>query len=642
MDRMDLQSQPDSVAAIRPRALSALRNGRRRAVRTICGEALAHALPQERLEIAAALAATGLPEASADLACHLARLGPAGLRLVDRQRRTIPAAFDLLLARGQRAPALRLLAVIRAAADPGLLRGLVQRLGDADAIVAAAAGETILAVTSTLLGPHGRWRAAPGAMAALDAALARAAQTHRTHRSAPALMAVALAAAGRGPRLAAALADADQPIVVALQALADRHDLPVVRDNLIHWLGTRVFARPVARRLAAAARAGALDVALEHGHLLAAPSRRGALRQVLRPSRCLPPAGSVLPPASQSGLVRWIASLPLPEAQRRHLLVQMSRVDAPAARMLALVELRDRCRAVDAESMLPFAQDAHQAIVRLAAAAVLPRGAAAPDPVLLRALERHPQAAVRRRAVSALARIDQDALAEHWDEIDSALRAAALAQMAARDRPSLLAMLRGWLGHPIAARRVAALMVARRMGCVEELRPAILAEVKDEDPRACAAALAALVGVLRRSRGEPDGEVQAALDAGLDHADARVRANAIEALWCWEGGGRSGRLPQFSGEHEEPRPRANAVAAISMRDAARGASRLRAMLRDARSAHRLSAVWAARRLRAAPLLGDVRGMARDDPSAVVRASAATVARVLESCRSDAPAGGGPR
>jgi HEAT repeat protein len=145
-----------------------------------------------------------------------------------------------------------------------------------------------------------------------------------------------------------------------------------------------------------------------------------------------------------------------------------------------------------------------------------------------------------------------------------------------------------------------------------------------------------------------DGERPERLDVlrdALRHTDGRVRANAVEAMAtiCRRGDGRldpARATPWLErlAEQEENRLRGNAVLALLRMRRASGGEHLRAMLRDTRPLHRVSAIWAARTSRMQGAAGELLDLQGGDELPEIRTRAATALRWLGATGEPARAG----
>jgi HEAT repeat protein len=167
---------------------------------------------------------------------------------------------------------------------------------------------------------------------------------------------------------------------------------------------------------------------------------------------------------------------------------------------------------------------------------------------------------------------------------------------------------------------LAGIAVIRRMRLGTRFESTLTGLTFHADPRIAASAVMAL-GESGASHAIP------AVRAALHHDDPRVQANAVEALMRL-GAAETRDLVAFLAESRHNRPRANAVVACTRTDRSDGERRLLAMLGDDDPLHRISAVWAARRVRSMAMLGELRRLANEDEIGVVRRRASAAARAM--------------
>ena len=118
-----------------------------------------------------------------------------------------------------------------------------------------------------------------------------------------------------------------------------------------------------------------------------------------------------------------------------------------------------------------------------------------------------------------------------------------------------------------------------------------------------------------------------ALRAALLHPDARVQANAVEAL-VKRGASETADLISFITDSRHNRSRANAIVAMYRVDRNEGEYRLREMLGDENPMHRVSALWAVRRARVTNLIEVVQCISEQDELRPVRRRAGETLRML--------------
>ena len=118
-----------------------------------------------------------------------------------------------------------------------------------------------------------------------------------------------------------------------------------------------------------------------------------------------------------------------------------------------------------------------------------------------------------------------------------------------------------------------------------------------------------------------------ALRDGLEHPDARVRANAVEAMMRTAGAETIDLLTPITASGEN-RARANAVRAMLSARPGEGLVRLQEMLADANPLHRISGIWVAGRARVTPVAGALHRLAAHDRLRPVRLRAGAPVRLI--------------
>ncbi|MEO1130566.1 MAG: hypothetical protein AAFX05_12795, partial [Planctomycetota bacterium] len=189
----------------------------------------------------------------------------------------------------------------------------------------------------------------------------------------------------------------------------------------------------------------------------------------------------------------------------------------------------------------------------------------------------------------------------------------------AADRDAFLRGLRRQIAEASRPHRVAGLELAQRLRVLTECAEQVFAATHDSDAHIAATA----VRVLSTFPG-PSG--RAMLLEAVAHADARVRANAVESLGA---GGPSFRLAGYAAD-PVPRIRANAIREMlrARPDAREAKHSLAEMLIDPRPSHRLSALWVAERAGAVEFSDRVADILRTEPDDRVRVRARRCARRL--------------
>ncbi len=459
--------------------------------------------------------------------------------------------------------------------------------------------------------------------AALDRALAEAARRFDAHRS-PALMDAMLSRVLRpGPHVRAWLDDDAEPGHLALRAAVRRLSHEDAARRGVALLAVAPLAGAAAERLERLPTPDLLLHAMLDAPLLMDRRRRAALRRVRRPESLLPPPEDLwaMPVRARLGSIRWIEALPLRPARRLELLGVVAADADPRVRLAV-------ARAIAA---LPPSPDADEALAQLgadpepsvatAAVAALARarsehrlGAIA---VLTAGLLRSPHAEVRH----IVAQIAERAPKSGPDGRAIWTRPAATRRALLRNREQTIGDLRAQIVSADRPARLAAIGIATRLDLEDLVKDQLVAAARAHDPYVAAKAARALARI-------PDPGARRMLAELTDHADARVRADAVEAL------GASGGLDAIDLEtfaaHPSPRVRANTLRAMlhAPRHREHARARLAEMLADDRAEHRRSALWLSQRCAVTDLADRIAHLVRDDPDEQIRARARRCARRL--------------
>lgn len=430
------------------------------------------------------------------------------------------------------------------------------------------------------------------------------------------------------PRLNDWINQLDDAARLSLRRIVGQVCSPFVTRHLVRWLGRAPIQSQVARRWheAASAGTGMLADLLEESHLLRTPSRRRALRHAHRPVRCLPDplAALALPHHTQSCLPDLLGAVGLTHRTRVERLGGCAALTAPLARLRGLLALRSLDRVEAAAAAVAFLRDPEPQLAGTAVEVLHAWPAAVSEPELLRSMVNDAPQELAGRAALTLAGRDPEAFLELAPRLEPAALACAAWRLHATHGTLFVALLSSTVAEGPLPRRRAALHALRRLGLEREAVSAIAIAARDPDPVLASSAAAALGAAAPETAAH-------ALTQLVTHADARVRANAIESL---------ARLPvdttvvaeQAASDHA-PRPRANAIVSLLHCNRAQGIDRLRDMLEDNRSAHRLSGLWAVQRHVITELAPRVRQIEREDEDArLVRRATATLVRLARAPR----------
>jgi HEAT repeat protein len=238
---------------------------------------------------------------------------------------------------------------------------------------------------------------------------------------------------------------------------------------------------------------------------------------------------------------------------------------------------------------------------------------------------------VRKVISRSIGHIGFDHFWNRFDRMDAATRKQAGRAML-KLLPDGVQRLSRRLGSGPIEQRIKALMIVQELQLAAPLRQMIEPLISHPNSRVRSKAVSVLGDV-------SDIGAEVLLEKVLNDQDPRVRANAIEVL---ENKGRREYVPLLaqrarSAHHRE---RANAIKALSSMKVSAAAAALIGMLRDARSEHRISALWALRQIGWWQLLNEVGRLAKEDPNLRVRRYAVTVLRgAAETIQADKKSGG---
>lgn len=286
------------------------------------------------------------------------------------------------------------------------------------------------------------------------------------------------------------------------------------------------------------------------------------------------------------------------------------------ARLRLLRIAMSRKRAASVQLIRAFLTDGDERLVRMAAREIVRRKPADFENILLQLMTNAPQS-VRKVISRSIGHIGFDHFWNRFDRMDRPTRKQAGRAML-KLLPDAVQRLARKLGSGPIEQRVKALMIVQELDLIAALRGAIEPLCQHPNPRVRSKA----IGVL----GElPQVESDVLLDKVLNDADARVRANAIEVL---EATRRYEYVPLLTqrARSSHNRERANAIKAMHRMKVGTASTALLAMLRDERSEHRISALWALRQIGWWQLVGEVGKLAKDDSNLRVRRYALGVLR----------------
>lgn len=480
----------------------------------------------------------------------------------------------------------------RTAASPALPAGSARLDADATGFLAAAVGE---------------------AFAAYDA-----------HRRPAVLLSLVWLWPRPTPQVERYLNNPHHHATAALAMLLRDAEHPVARSRLLTALALPELGEAAVDGLRHSCAGGRLGDALESHHALALNRPRRTLAR-LKSTDGLVPEPHLLAeatPEQRRGLPAYLAALPGDRAQLIARLLQARKTHDATTRLFVLRRLialgqSDRDPAV-ADAVAQFCSDHDEDLARTALWHLIRTGYAE-LPKLLASLVNGPHDSIRRIAGERLAPVAFARLWAAWPQLDATRRATAGRAIIKLD-PTFHRALGDKLAAGDRAGRLRALSIITELNQGAFFSEALIRLTQSPDHHVVSAAVRAL--------GSASGDaVAAALRAALDHADGRVRANAIESLAQQRTGQSADRLAQLA-DDAEGRPRANAIAALMELNPGEAVQALRRMLADDRADHRKSALWLIENVGLLEVARDVAEHSISDPDPDIRHRAERVIAAL--------------
>ncbi|MCA9305624.1 MAG: hypothetical protein KDA16_03780 [Phycisphaerales bacterium] len=460
----------------------------------------------------------------------------------------------------------------------------------------------------------------PSLLDVVDRALIEAADTWHEHRSGRMLEAIALRAHASGPLLREWLDRIDHPAHMALRGSARMLRPDELAPRLVRWLSIPALAPVATQRLTTRPTEKERLFALSDSHLLLNPRRRTAVSRMGNCEALLAgvPVGQGAS-SSRVGAVRWSQHARMNPTRRRALIGAVLTTGDPYAQWAgAQAMVSHEASREESVTLLDYALVADRHAAALAArtlsmtrSSLKWRACAAS----LRPLTRSQHESVRRTIdESARWRDPMRGVSEPWGGAVAARR------LLATDQSGFINELRSLLTHGSGEQRMNAMRLARRLGLIQEVESELIAVTCGSDNRLKSMA----VHLLARSSSPAS---RAAVESALRAPDGRVRATAVEVVARWRD--RDAQLTEFVAD-QVARVRANAIVHfLSEGRTQRSATiAMHEMLSDARSGHRLSALWVAEVGGQTDLADRAREMAMHDDDPAVRKRAMRCARAL--------------
>ncbi|MFN3168354.1 MAG: HEAT repeat domain-containing protein [Phycisphaeraceae bacterium] len=395
------------------------------------------------------------------------------------------------------------------------------------------------------------------------------------------------------PEALAALRSAEhaaaEPLAHRLTAEPD----PASRRALLSLIAIRPLADACARALTDANLGQKLGEVIEAGHLLALPAVSRALARARQPDALWPDAKQQrsMPPIARRWLPAYLAATtPDAHEQVARLAPLARQTDTPTRlavlrRLLTIAKSNNadaRAAAGNANDALALlTRDPEPAIARAALWHLIQADYAGLPRILADLVNsRHP--AIRRVASKHLAPLGFDRYWDAWPKLDPKRRVAAgraLIKIDGEFHRHLASRLAS--RDPDKRLRALGIIAVLNQGCFFE--EVLLDLCASHDERIVASAVKALSGCTSQA-------AKKTLDLALEHDDARIRANALEAISHSQAAENLDKLLDMA-QDQAQRPRANAIKALLELRAKDALPSLTRMLGDQRAQHRISALW---------------------------------------------------
>ena len=337
-------------------------------------------------------------------------------------------------------------------------------------------------------------------------------------------------------------------------------------------------------------------------------------------------------PEEAAKIGEWIAASGLHDVVQDERLEKLrayaSHRDCFDARLRLLRAAARRKRNGSVVLLQAFLTDPDERLVRMAAREIVRRRPPDFETVLLQRMTSAPPS-VRRVIARAIGQAGFEHYWQRFDRLPRPVRRQAGRAMF-KILPDALQRLQRRLTDGPVEHRVKAMQMAQELGVADALRQTLVQLCTDPNPRLRSKAVSVVGGV-------ESVPADVLVDRLVNDADARVRANTIEAL---EAKGDRQFLPvlaQRARDAATARERANAVKALHTMKVSTAGGQLLLMLRDERPDHRVSALWALRQIGWWQLLGEVGRLAKSDANLKVRRYALAVLRGVAEMANAQPA-----
>jgi hypothetical protein len=315
-------------------------------------------------------------------------------------------------------------------------------------------------------------------------------------------------------------------------------------------------------------------------------------------------------PQNAALIGEWLAASGMHDIMQDERLMRLNehaRNDLGARLRLLRIAVR-RKRGASVTFLRHMLNDPDERLVRIAAREIVRRRPADTDNILLQLMTNAPES-VRKVISRSIGQAGFEHFWTRFDRLDRVTRKQAGKAMLKLLPDAVQRLSRRLSGGPI-EQRLKAMQMTHELGLADQLREPLALLAAHQHPKVRSKAIGVLGGIDNIS-------LEVLLDKVLNDPDARVRANAIEAL---EMRPAAQFIPLLAAraKSNHNRERANAIKALHRLKVGNVGPQLIQMLHDERPEHRISAMWALKQMGWWKLLQEVGSLAKDDSNMRVR------------------------
>jgi HEAT repeat protein len=459
-----------------------------------------------------------------------------------------------------------------------------------------------------------------GATAAyVQTAIEESLTTYRHHGQKAVLLALA-ALAPRPMRVAyRLLSDRESAALPHMKKLLIDAGTPQIRHALLAFCRVSTLTSQAMEGIRRAVAHAKIHEVLATAHLLHAGPIARVIARLPEPEHLSPPLLDIndFPAAQAAALPTWIDALSLEPGQRVAALASLAKAPQVEARLTAirrLIGVGDPVRAAALEAVASFCTDSDPAVARIALRHLLRNRWPGLARVLVHLIN-SPHADIRKLAGGQLVPLGFNRFWDAWPSLNFAQQMAAGRALIKLD-PGFHRLL----GERLASQerntslRAMAIIFGLNQGNLFEAPLIALSGSTDQ--------VIAATAVRTLGSGQTATAVHV-LEGALEHADSRVRANAVESLDQLKSSQHLKQLLEMA-NRDEGRPRANAIKSLMNMRAGDALEALVRMLNDPRPKQRTSALWLVDQLGLTDVARHVAEMSITDPDREVKSRAGGV------------------